>query len=231
MAESLKKLLSQEDKVDFGEFKDTVRDLNDAIDAFNSRDGKEEGAEDLTKIRVVGIKKKEMLTQWHDIVDYMAGQGYEDIPESSVNFWNKWCPEEGAAAAEEEEEAAEEQETEAAAPEEKKEKPKAKAKAKGKGNLPPGRNVVTSFEDIQKQLKEPQTPTAMFDKLTLAGGTVESLLAKYKKYLADTNPSFKSITTPNAVKSHIAYRESKGWVYEKDEEKGTFKLVGFEKKK
>jgi len=228
----LKDLLKKEGEIGMDVIKNTVRDINLAIDKF-----KEEKGIDLPKIRVVGTKKRVLLEQWHKTVEVMDEAGF-NVPSSSMEFWNEYCPEiedseeevqEEEEVEEEEEEVEEEEVTEEEKPKLPKanKEPKAKKEPESKKEKPAGLipRKITSFEELKKSLENPKTPTSYMDYLTLKGGNIEELLAEFKQYLADNNIEFKSFKNVSQLNTHILYRMGKGWVYQKEDNE--IKLVGF----
>ena len=221
----------EEDKViaeglDFNALKEVAKELNAAIDVYNS--GVENDLK-VSKARVVGAKKLVVFIAWRDAVDLLFDAQFEGLPESSVNYYNAIYAEPEDAGEVPEETPEPEPEPEPAPKKEPKSKkepaPKKDPKPKKKGSSLP--KSAKDFSVIKEQLKEPKSPTGHFDRICLEGGTVEQLLAKFRKFLADSGIEFKSLNTLHSVKTHIEYRIKNGYVYE--DVKGKIKLVGFEK--
>jgi len=84
----------------------------------------------------------------------------------------------------------------------------------------------TSWEELQKRLSTPATPTAYMDHLTLAGGKVEDLIATFQEWRKTNAPEYEAhFRNASGLKAHIEYRKTKGWIYE--EKEGFVKLVGY----
>ena len=210
-------------KLDFNDLKAVCRDLNATVDKYNETVEEDQAVD---KIRIVGLKKVLMFEQWVDTVHTLFDAEFDDLPSSVVEYYNQFVnPDEP------EDEHSDEPEDEHSDEPEDEPEPK-KAKAKKKDSLadrpakPVGRAKITDFETLKAALKNPQRPTAYFDKLCLKGGTVEDVLAKFKQYLADGEIDFSSLNTISAVNSHIKYRQEKGYLYEQED--GKIKLIGFD---
>ena len=212
----VKELMAIGKKLDFNLLKDAVREMNDAIEQYNADD---DDRPDIAKIRVVGLKKPNMFLQWVEAVHTMNDNEFDGLPASSVGFYN-----EHVNPAEEEVEEVEEEEVEEASPV--KDTKKKDTKKKDGEKKAPKIKKITTFEDIKEALKNPSAPTPYFDSITLKGGSIEAMLAKFKQWVDETNSGFKSLNTISSIKAHITYRQTKGWIYE--EEKGKIKLVGYD---
>jgi len=108
-------------------------------------------------------------------------------------------------------------------------KPPKKAPAKKKSAGSPMR-MPTTFKDLKAFLKDPPTPTNYMDQLLLEGGTFQELVDKFKPYAEEK--SYSGFKSPSVLKSHVKYRESKGWEfkYKGDGDEQTIKLVGVKSK-
>jgi len=193
--------------IDLKQLKEEIKLLNDTGELEN-------------KIKVVGTSKEKLVDAFGAAVDFLDDKE-ASIPETSINLYNsiEWPqPEEKSDGEDEKEEKKDE-----------KEEKKDDKKDKPKRTPPVATKKITSFDDIKDRLKEPSNPTAYMDKLMLKGGKIESLIAKLKEYLDDSEVSFSGFRTVSSVKRHIEYREEHGWVYEKDDDK--VKLTGFKAKK
>jgi hypothetical protein len=213
--------------LNFNELKTLARELNGIIDQYNAD---VEDEKKIQKVRIVGAKKLAMFQVWRDAVDALFDAEYENTPEASINYYNAIYGEaeegEGSEEGGGEGEGSEEEKEEKKKPP-KKDKKKSAAK-KDRGNLGSSSGAkLKDFADLKTRLQKPQSATGHFDKMCLEGGTLEQLLAKFLKFLSDSNIDFKSLKTKSSVKTHIEYRQARGWVYE--EEDGKVKLVGFEK--
>ncbi len=159
-------------------------DLRGAVKALNDTGLLEE------KIRVAGVKKEELVKKFVEELGNME-EGTE-LPTEVVDFYNE-LPENIAGD-----------------PDPEPEKEKKKDKLKKETKKAPAKAKVKSFDDLKLSLKEPANATQFFDKLTIRGGKIPTLIER----LTDEYPDHKSLSTPSAVKAHIAYREKRGYVYE-----------------
>ena len=214
--------------LDFSVLKTAVKGLNGVIDQYNAT---VEDENKIKKARVVGAKKLVMFQVWRDGIDALYDVEFEGVPESSVDLYMSIYPDEdaegeGSEEVEESEETEKEEEKEEVKDTKKKDTKKDKKKDKGNLGSSSG-SAIKNFADLETRLENPQSATGHFDRLCLEGGTLEQLLAKFLKFLKDSGIDFKSINTKHSAKTHIAYRQKKGWVYE--EEDGKIKLVGYEK--
>jgi len=195
------------DQIDAEQLEKSVEELNES-ELLLDEDG------DPREIETVGVEPEDLFNSFLDemaalIKDDKVAE-LEEKCATAVELWNVAHKEE------------------AEVQKKKKAKPKAKAKAKAKGNGP--MRMPTTFKDLKKFLAEPPTPTNHMDKLLLEGGTWQALVDEFKPYAKEKGYSgFKSVSV---LKSHVKYRESKGWEFKRkgegDEE--TIKLVGVEKK-
>jgi len=169
-----------------------------------------EGGDLESKFKVVGTSKEKLVDAFGKAIDYLDDKE-KNIPDTCINFYNSIFSE------------PEKTDPPADPPAEKDKKDKPKRKP------PVASKKIASFEDIQERIKDPSNPTAHMDHLMLAGGKIETLIAKLKEYLDESKIAFSGFRTVSSVKRHIEYREEHGWVYEKDGDK--IKLVGFKAKK
>lgn len=210
------------EQIDLKELKEALKALNESPD-WNG------------KIRLVGISKIKQAEEFTIAVEELAKLGEDKVPAVAVNLYNKMYGadeegEEGADVEEGKEEAGKEEKEAAPAAEEKPKtekvaKPPKSAAKKSPPKPPPFMRKPESFDDIVSRLEKPATPTAAFDALTLQGGTLAELVADFKEVVAKSYPDFSAIKTASSAKSHIDYRESKGWVYEREGD--SVKLVGY----
>jgi hypothetical protein len=192
------------DQIDAASLEKAVDELNES-ELLLDEDG------DPREIETVGVEAEELF---QNFLDAMAGliadkkvAELEDKCATAVEVWNEAHKEEA---------------------EKEKEKKKAPAKKKAAGTGP--MRMPTTFKDLKKFLDDPPTPTNYMDKLLLEGGTWQELVDKFKPYAEEKGYSgFKSVSV---LKSHVKYRESKGWQFKRkgegDDE--TIKLTGVEKK-
>lgn len=121
-------------------------------------------------------------------------------------------------------------EAEKAKKEKKEKKPPKKAPAKKKKGTGSPMRMPTTFKDLKVFLKDPPTPTNYMDQLLLEGGTLQEMVDKFKPYAE--KEGYSGFKSPSVLKSHIKYRESKGWEfkYKGDGDDQTVKLVGVKSK-
>jgi hypothetical protein len=226
------------EKVDKGKLKEMVKLLNPVLDE-NKMD----------KVKVVGISPQAMADGFTVQVEALAdAEKTEELKAKApavIEFYNnlefieggesEWGKKKEAtpAAAPAAPETTDEAAPPAAAPPVKKERAKKEpadpnAPKKPRGN-PPKSGIMSrpaNWEELQKRLATPLTPTAYMDALTLTGGTVEELVTKFQEWrkanAPDYNVHFKTVTS---LKAHIEYRKTKGWEFE--EKDGKVKLIGY----
>lgn len=197
------------DQIDAAALEKAVEELNES-ELMLDEDG------DPTELETVGVEPEELFQNFLDVMaGLIADKKVAELEEkcaTAVEVWNDAHAKE-----------AEKQKKEKKAP---KKKAPAKKKAKGTGPM----RMPTTFKDLKKFLADPPTPTNYMDQLLLEGGTWQELVDKFKPYAKEKGYSgFKSVSV---LKSHVKYRESKGWKFKRkgegDEE--TIKLTGVEKK-
>lgn len=201
------------DQLDEAEFEKAVEALNESGLLVDEDD-------DPRELETVGVESQDLLDSFvSEITQLVADKKAGDLPEPVINVWNKIFEEEAAA--------------------QKKKKPPAKKPAKKPDKKAAAKDkeksgamrMPTTFEELKKFLKEPPTPTNAMDKLLLKGGSFKSLIEEFQK--DPEHSAYSGFKTETVLKSHIRYRESKGWKFEYGgtEEKPTIKLVGVEKNK
>jgi hypothetical protein len=192
------------DQVDKAVLKANVDVLNTFIE------GLEEPPEGLKKVRKVGVKGEAMYAEFDAAVRLIAkteGVG-DDLDPDFVNFYNSLY-EAGEPAGD------------GGGAGEATEPPPAKKPG-------PMRVPYKSYDELLEFLKTPPTPTNHMDQLLIEGGTMKELIAAFLPY-AD-KVGYKTLRTPNTLKSHIRYREERGWKFKwsGEEEDPSVKLVGYE---
>jgi len=167
-------------------------DLRKAVKALNSAKVLDE------KLKVADLGKKELAMSFTEAIEKTAkdGEKAEKIPADCVTFYNGiWEGGKGA-------------------PDDDKKKAAGKKKAGAK-------RAFTNFDELKEHLKAPPNATQLFDKLSLKGAKIDTLIAQ----LAKEYPDYKSLSTKSAVLAHVKYRSNRGYVYEVQDDK--VKLTGF----
>lgn len=207
-------------EVDYDQLKARCAELNEQLEA---------------PFPVVGQAKDVLVTQFAKNVEKLTEEQLDMKElEEVINFYNMLFADEAAPGESSETETSPGEEESAGSPEEGATTGEEEASG-GDGDQKPekkkrrGPVPYTTFEELQKWLGEQETPTSAMDRLLLEGGKLPEIVEKFKSIAEQAG--YKGFKTPSSVKSHVQYREKKGWKYDYQGEGDdqVVRLIGYER--